>query len=389
MSDTVKSIEIFTLTLKKDTPYLGAIGEGEDLNDKGYFVRKANKTVYPSFDRSILLKIETSSGIVGWGETYGLVAPGVVYELITDLLANFIIGRDPSDPSAIYDNLYDLMRVRGYTGGFYVDTLAAIDIALWDIAGRQIGKSVSDLLGGAKRREFMAYISGLPEPTIEARGELALSWQQKGFNSFKFAAPVADCGLVEEIAYLRSVLGPTAKISADMHWNHTADNAIRVIQEMAKYDIWFAEAPVRTEDISGLEKVSKNVSVPIAVGEEWRTHFDMLHRVERCKIAIVQPEMGHKGITNFVRIGELAAELNIDFIPHATIGAGIFLAASLQVSACMEALIGHEFQHSVFEPNRWILTGNMECNAGFYTPPSGPGLGVEPSPEALQILQRL
>ena len=95
--------------------------------------------------------------------------------MITDLLANFIIGRDPSDPSAIYDNLYDLMRVRGYTGGFYVDTLAAIDIALWDIAGRQIGKSVSDLLGGAKRKEFMAYISGLPEPTIEAGGDLALS----------------------------------------------------------------------------------------------------------------------------------------------------------------------------------------------------------------------
>ena len=389
MNDKIKSIEVFTLTLNRDIPYLGATGEGENINEKGYFVRDANKTVYSTFDRSVLLRMETTSGIVGWGETYGLVAPGVIGELITDLLANFIIGRDPSDPSVIYDNLYDLMRFRGYTGGFYVDALAAIDIALWDIAGRQVGKSVAELLGGVKKKKFMAYVSGLPKKSIEARGKLAKAWQKKGFNSFKFAAPVAEFGLVEEISHLRTVLGPTAKISADMHWNHSADNAIELIKAMEKYDIWFAEAPVRTEDISGLGKVTENVTVPIAVGEEWRTHFDMLHRVERCKIAIVQPEMGHKGITNFVRIGELATELGLDIIPHATIGAGIFLAASLQVSSCMQALSGHEFQHSVFEPNRWILDGNMDCAAGFYTPPSGPGLGVEPSAEALEMLKKL
>ena len=160
MNDKIKSIEVFTLTLNRDIPYLGATGEGENINEKGYFVRDANKTVYSTFDRSVLLRMETTSGIVGWGETYGLVAPGVIGELITDLLANFIIGRDPSDPSVIYDNLYDLMRFRGYTGGFYVDALAAIDIALWDIAGRQVGKSVAELLGGVKKKKFMAYVSG-------------------------------------------------------------------------------------------------------------------------------------------------------------------------------------------------------------------------------------
>ena len=113
----------------------------------------------------------------------------------------------------------------------------------------------------------------------------------------------------------------------------------------------------------------------------------MMHRIERCRIAIVQPEMGHKGITNFCRVARLAAEHGIEVIPHATIGAGIFLAASLQASAALPAVTCHEFQHSIFEPNRRLLAGDMDCANGAYAPPTGPGLGVEPSEEALGLLQ--
>lgn len=99
-------------------PYLGALRPGEVVNPNGYVVRKGNRTVYPTFDRSVLVRMTTKSGTVGWGETYGIVAPGAVAALINDLLAGFVVGRNASDPSAIYDDLYDMMRVRGYTGGF-------------------------------------------------------------------------------------------------------------------------------------------------------------------------------------------------------------------------------------------------------------------------------
>lgn len=387
MVETVKSIELFTLTQPRDVPYLGAARPGEEANAKGYLVRKGNKTVYPTFDRSILLRIETTGGTIGWGETYGLVAPGAVAELIRDLLADFTIGRDPTDPAAIYDDLYDLMRVRGYTGGFYVDALCAIDIALWDVAGKLAKRSVSDLLGGRKHARIPAYISGLPERTLEARVALAQTWQARGFSAFKFATPVSDDGPVPELAALRQALGPDAKIAADMHWNQTADQAITLIEGMIPHDLWFAEAPVRTEEIAALREVTRSVSTPIAVGEEWRTHYDMQHRIERCRIAIVQPEMGHKGITNFMRIGALAEAHEIDVIPHATIGAGIFLAASLQAASALRATTFHEFQHSIFEPNRRLLIGDMDCAAGQYQPPSGVGLGVEPSPGALELMK--
>jgi galactonate dehydratase len=389
MSDVVRSIEVFALTQTRDTPYLGAARPGEEPNARGYLVRKGNRTVYPTFDRSVLVRIGTRDGVTGWGETYGLVAPRAVAEIITDLLADFTIGRDPTDPSVIFDDLYDLMRVRGYTGGFYVDALAAIDIALWDIAGRIAGRPVRDLLGNASRDTIPAYVSGLPERTAEARAALARSWQARGFDAFKFATPVADDGPAAEMETLRAALGPHARIAADMHWNHTADEALALIGAMEPHGLWFAEAPVRTEDIAALERVSKGTGVPIAVGEEWRTVWDMRHRVDRCRISIVQPEMGHKGITSFTRIGTLAAERGIDVLPHATIGAGIFLAASLQAAATLPTLVGHEFQHSIFEPNRRLLSGDMDCREGAYRLPAGAGLGVRPSEEALRLMQRI
>ncbi len=199
MNSPIASVEVFTLTQPRKVPYLGALREGELVNPNGYIVRKGNRTVYPTFDRSVLVRMTTEAGVVGWGETYGIVAPGAVAALINDLLAGFVIGRDASNPSAIYDDLYDMMRVRGYTGGFYVDALAALDIALWDIAGQEAGKSVRDLLGGGVDT-FPAYVSGLPEKTLKARGELAKYWQDRGFNAFKFATPVADDGPAAEMA---------------------------------------------------------------------------------------------------------------------------------------------------------------------------------------------
>lgn len=384
----VTKLEAFICTIPRDEPYLGALREGEAPNERGYFVRKGNKTVYPTVDRSVLVRLETDSGAIGWGETYGLVAPRATTEIILDLLANFVIGRDPSEASEIHDDLYNLMRVRGYTGGFYLDALAAVDIALWDAAGREAGRSVADLLGGRKRDQFSGYISGLPKSTLPERVEFAREWVSKGFTSFKFAAPVADDGIVAEVSALRAGLGSEARIACDMHWAHSPEGAIAAIKEMEPFGLWFAEAPIATEDIQGLGKVARSVDTPIGVGEEWRTLFDARLRFDVNGAQIVQPEMGHKGITEFVRIGRAAHELGIDVLPHATIGTGIFLAASIQASLSLEGLIGHEFQHSIFIRNEGLITEGISCVEGLYQMADGPGIGIEPTDKLMTYLER-
>ncbi|MDA0347335.1 MAG: mandelate racemase/muconate lactonizing enzyme family protein [Verrucomicrobia bacterium] len=383
----VISVDAFILTVPRDEPYLGALRPGEEKNKKGYFVRKGNKTVYFDQDRTVLVRVETESGMVGWGETYGLIAPRATTEIISDLLSDFVIGRDPAEAETIHDDLYNLMRVRGYTGGFYLDALGAVDIALWDAAGREAGKSVAQMLGGRLHDTIPAYVSGLPKPTLEERVAFALEWQAKGYNSFKFAATVADDGNVKEMAGLRTALGPDAKISCDMHWAHTPEGAIAEIKAMEPYGLWFAEAPIATEDIEGLSRVAASSKTPIAVGEEWRTLFDAKLRFHANAVHIVQPEMGHTGITEFVRIARAAHARGIPLLPHATIGTGIFLAASLQAGLAMEGLIGHEFQHSIFNSNTGLITQGLKCSHGVYRVTDSPGIGVEPTEMMISQLE--
>jgi galactonate dehydratase len=173
-----------------------------------------------------------------------------------------------------------------------------------------------------------------------------------------------------------------------MHWAYSTDEAIGLVRRMEPHGLWFAEAPVRPEDVDGLARVARSVSTAIAAGEEWRTVFDAVPRIAREAVSILQPEMGHTGVTEFMRIGHYAQAHHLEIIPHATIGTGLFLAASLHASAALSAVACHEFQHSIFEPNRRLLDGDMDCAAGAYRLPTGPGLGVEPSKEALRLLER-
>ena len=387
--DRVSEIQIYLVDLSQDEPYLGALREGEAVNEAGYFVRKGNRTVYPRKNRSLVVKIVTRDGVTGWGETYGLVAPLATAAIISDLLTGFVVGRDPNEVEAIHDDLYDLMRVRGYTGGFYLDALAAIDIALWDIVGKIQNLPLYEILGSPRRSLIPAYVSGLPRPTLAGRLELAREWQSLGFNAFKFALPVADEGALAELSALRLTLGDDARIAVDLHWSLTEDAAVQLAADLQPFDPWFLEAPVPTEEIGTLRRVVQRTAACIAVGEEWRTHFDARLRLERLACHIVQPEMGHTGITQFLRIARLAETYRISVIPHATIGSGIFLAASLHAGAVLTEVESHEFQHSIFGAFRHFTGDALRCEAGAYSLPDGPGLGVEPSDAMLARMTRM
>ena len=386
---TIQGIEVYTVDLTQDKPYLGSLRSGETVNESGYFVRKGNRTVYARRNRSLIVRMWTDNGVEGWGETYGLVAPQATAAIILDLLEGFVIGRNPFDAETIHDDLYDLMRVRGYTGGFYLDALAAIDIALWDIAGKIADQPITTLLAEAPAEQIPAYISGLPEDTLAQRCELAKRWQSKGFNAFKFALPVADEGPVPEMAALREALGNDAQISCDLHWVFNTDEALALASDMAPYRPWFLEAPVATEEIESLRTVTQQSGQTIAVGEEWRTIYDARLRIDRDACHIVQPEIGHTGITQFMRIGRYAEQHNLRIIPHATIGSGIFLAASLHATAALNNVESHEFQHSVFLPFRHFTNSRLECENGMYQVPTKPGLGVEPSDDMKANMTRI
>lgn len=382
--DAITKVESLIVSIPREVPYLGPLREGERINEKGYVIRKGNRSIYPTSDMSVLVKIMAESGKVGWGETYGIVAPQAVKAIIDEVLGPAIIGRDPGDPVVIHEDLYDLMRVRGFFGGYYVDSLAGVDIAIWDLAGKCLDRPLSSLLGGTRRVTIPAYVSGLPKATLRERCDLAAEWVGKGFRAIKFAAAMSDDGIVQEMAALREAVGPGVDLMVDLHWKFTAGEAIRLIRRLEAHNLYFAEAPCEPEDIEGQELVARGIGTPLALGEEWRTTYEYRPRFERRCMSIIQPEMGHTGVTEFLHIGRMAHAFHVDTIPHASIGIGIFQAASLQATATLKRVPYHEYQHSIFDKNLRYVTGDMACADGAYTVPSGPGLGVEPHPDVFQ-----
>jgi len=385
--DTITKVECFIVRVPREVPYLGPLRDGEFINEKGYLIRNGNRSIYPANDQSVIIRVTAESGAVGWGETYGIAAPEAVKAIIDNLLAPVMTGRDPSDAAIIYEDLYDLMRVRGFFGGFYVDALAGVDIAVWDLFGRLTGLSVAQLLGGRRHRTLPAYVSGLPRATLKERCDLAVEWVSRGFKAIKFAAAVSDDGIVEEMAALREAVGPDIDLMVDLHWKFEASEAIHLIRRLEPHKLYFAEAPVQPEDIEGQTRVSRGVSVPLALGEEWHTAYEYRPRFEARSMGIIQPEVGHTGITAFNRIGIMAQAFHMKVIPHASISLGLFTAASLQATAALQHVPYHEYQHSVFDRNLMFTRGNMACASGHYTVPTGPGLGVVPSDDLLDRLE--
>jgi len=387
LHSAIDRIQVFVFERPRDEVYLGGQGAGEFALNAHHIVRRFNGTVYPTQDRSVVIKITDRDGAVGWGETYGLVAPKVAAALVDDLLGPYLKILDPARPDTTSDALYDLQRVRGYWGGYLGDTLAAMDIALWDLYSRSRGESLQAALGRAGTGSLPAYVSGLPPKTTAERVDLAVSWQARGFDAVKLPLSATNNGDAPgEYAALRKGLGDSHKIALDVHWTKTVDQMVQLDRDLAPYDPWFLEAPVKPEDIAAQIEVGRSVQAPIALGEEWRTEWDYIPRAGAC--SIVQPEMGHTGITQFTRIAKRAKAISSRIMPHATIGLGIFMSASLRAAHAVGAEC-HEYQHTIYDRNAALLDGAAPCAAGAFQIPDTPGHGVTPNADGLAHLTEL
>ena len=374
---SVAQVDAIVVALPRDTPYLGPLGGG-DRATGDYIVRAGNRTIYPTSDMSVLVKLTADDGTVGWGETYGIVAPEAVVAIVADVLGPQVVGRDPCDAVAIQEDLYDLMRVRGHFGGYFVDAIAGLDIALWDLFGKRVGLPVAKLLGGQRTRTIPAYVSGLPGRSLADKVAVAKDFAARGFTAFKYAAAVSTDGIEEEMRALREALGPSVELMVDLHWKFAAAEAIALIERLAPYRPYFVEAPCAPEDLEGQARVAAASRVPVALGEELSTAYEYRSRFERRAMAYAQPEMGHAGISQFMQIGRMAHAFHVKVIPHAGVGVGIFQAASLHAAASLPNVPMHEYQHSVFDRNLAYVNTTMRCERGAFAVPEGPGLGIEP-----------
>lgn len=370
----IAQVEAFHIRIPQ--PQTAHAGRMLPVNAEGYILDPDNGTIYPADDRTLLIKVTCEDGTVGWGETYGIVAAGAVQALVADVIGPYLAGKNPLDVQTLWQSLYNMMRVRGYTTGFWLDALAGVDIALWDLCGKILQQPVWQLLGGRYRASLPAYITNLPGSDIAQREASVAALYEQGFRAFKVHA-ASSFDYVELIRLMRARY-PDIEIMLDLHWCHTAAEACDIARRIEPYRIGFLEAPCRTEDVEGLARVAAASTIPVAVGEEWRTVHDAHLRLKTGALGVIQPEMGRTGITQFMRICQLADIYHVRVAPHATIGFGVFMAASLHAASAAAELTMHEYQNQFMNKHLHHFDTAMRCNGGVFEMPGGVGLGIAP-----------
>ncbi|MCY3779379.1 MAG: mandelate racemase/muconate lactonizing enzyme family protein [Chloroflexi bacterium] len=381
----ITRVEVFPLRIKRDEAYLGVLPKGAD--PEAYFLRPPYRALYSAYFETAFVKITTADGLVGWGEALAPVAPEVVQQIIEQLLAPALMGRNPLDGNVLWNVMYDLMRERGYYGGFMLDAISACDIALWDLRGKLLGQPVYQLLGGAYREQVPCYVSGLPRPTAEERVELALEFVEKGFDAFKLAAGHGVRTDTASVAALRKALGDEATLLLDAHWVYSLDEAVQLGYALSELEVGFFEAPINPEDIESHAQLAAAVAVPIAHGETERTRYQFRPWLMQKAADILQPDVGRAGISEVIKIGSMAEAFNVKMAPHLSVGLGICIAASIHTAAAIPNCYMLEYQPPVFEIANQLLESPLTCADGTYEIPAAAGLGVALDERRLRELQ--
>lgn len=382
----ISAVETYSLKLSADAAYLGQLGDGTDP-PAGYAVRPPWRSIYSDRYETLLVRLVAEDGTSGWGEALAPVAPEVPAAIVDLLLGPVLIGKPALAPRPVFASLRDLMRERGHLVGHQADALAAVDIALWDLAGKLTGQPVATLLGGAFRDTVPSYVSGLPRPSDEGRAALAAEWASRGARAVKLHlgnGVAADLSTVDAVRQA----APALRIAVDAHWAYSIDEALALADGLAARHCWFLEAPLAPEDLAGHAELTSRATMPVAIGETLRNRFEFAQWLTARGLRIAQPDVARTGITEAMAIAELCTAAHVPVAPHHSVGLGVALAAGVHVSAAVEGLAAFEYQPTSFTVGQRILTQPLAVHPAGFPVPTGPGLGIDIDAETVSALSK-
>ncbi len=345
-----------------------------------------------------VLKIETDEGITGWGEGYVGAGGGFVKQHFGDML----IGADPLNRNALWQQMFARVYNGNNAGGFAGSAISAVDTALWDIAGKASGMSVSELLGGRIRDKVAVYATGLYYTEGEFPTRLldeATMYVELGFKGMKTKVgglPIAED--VRRVAAIRKTIGDDIRLMVDANQAYSAAAAIHIGQRLSDLNIGWFEEPVNAKDVEGYLQVKSAVAMPVAGGENLRTRYEFKDFFARRAYDIAQPDVVNAGgITEMRNIVMTANAYGIQVNPHVW-GSPIMIAASLHIAAtippCPPAHEPRPYeQEPVMEFDRTpsgiregLVAEPFDQQDGFVSVPTAPGLGIEVDEAAVRRL---
>lgn len=335
----------------------------------------------------LVVEVETSDGIVGLGEGFCRISSRLHAAMVDQLLTPRILGRDARDRRALWKSMRAV--ISGQPGGQIVEAIAAIDIALWDIAGQAAGQPVHRLLGGMGRTEVNAYASSVmwaDDRSVEEEVRLVIEAGYKEIK-IKIGHPVEDA--IARGHFVRRLVGDKVKLYADANWAFDVDDALRVAHGLADAGYDFFEEPIIAHDREGYRILARRSPIRLAAGEADYVSSEALARLADRSVGLIQPDIARSGgVTETWRIAELAAAHHTAFAPHMGLSGAICAAASLHVAAAAETFRTYESMYyenplrtELCEP---VIGERDQLKDGKLPIPTGPGLGVKLNRKALE-----
>ncbi len=301
-----------------------------------------------------LVEIETDEGITGIGAT--AAPPYVIAPLIEKgihSMRSYLIGEDPTDINRLWKTLFETWQARNFgrggEGGLAVNAMSAIDIALWDIAGKARQVPLYKLLGDAIQSMVMVYASAgayldkeFSEGTYKHKPSDELvreskQYVEQGFKAIKFGwGNFYRAEDLETLAAIREAIGPDIHLMLDSAWmgyleeDYTLKDAIKIAKTLEQFDIYFLEEALNPYDVNGFKTLTEETAIKIATGESLTTRRDFLTFIDNRACDIIQPDVQQIGISTFVEVARRAEDAGILCIPHCP-WSSIAVAGHLQI----------------------------------------------------------
>ncbi len=335
---------------------------------------------------ALFVRIETDSGIVGWGEGFARFIPKIYADIVDQLLKPILIGADPFAVEALWQKMYRTLF--GRSGGMLIEAIAAVDIALWDIIGRALGEPLYKVFGHAGFKSLPAYAAAIgwsDDKSAERQVRQSLDWS---FRQIKVRLGRPLDAAIKRARLVRDLVGPDIRLMADANWTYDVDDALVLAKVLADLNYSWFEEPIVPEDVDGYRILAQKSPIRLAAGESDFTSMGIAPLLSQRLIGIVQPDVTRSGgITETRKIASMARAFHIAYGPHVGFSGAICAAASLHLGAsainfdtyeCMifSSPLRDEIASKPVASCQGLIDGNLPL-------PDGPGLGVEIDEKAL------
>jgi galactonate dehydratase len=353
-------------------------------------------TVHAGPIRWLWVRIHTDSGLIGLGETYP--QPEAESAIVHGALAPVLLGRDPLAIDRLWADMFQAVSYSGWAGA-EMRAISAVDIALWDLAGKAAGVPVYQLLGGASRAAIRTYntcydhIDFLSEPVKLAR-ELARS----GIHAMKiwpfdsvaretrgqFITTAQMRQGIEPLRLIREEFGDSMDVAMEFHGYWSLPCAIQIAQALEPYAPMWLEEMLPQDNLAAYAELARATRLPLCLSERLMTRWGFRELIENRAARIVMPDICWcGGISEAKKIASAAETYYLPVAPH-NCGGPVLHAASAHLAANLTNLcILETVRRHYLEEYRGILTNPLVVVDGAVPLPPGPGLGVDLEPAVL------